>query len=273
LAICDELTAGKLEADVFFLDDADGGGEGCTAGEEDWLRIADAKGREALEPGGEFWVDVGEGEFGVEVELRGKEGGVEVDGGVGANAGAKVGEAGAREREADGVGVASEAVEEGVFLLSSGRSIPCLRFETWGTRLRGGVGGGVGGGDGVEEVEARDGTAGAVGAAVFRGVGDDEGGAAGAVDDAGGEDAEDAAVPVGVVEDEAVGGEGAVGVEEGGEVAVDGVEGASFGVAAGGVEGVELFGEGLGADGVAGEEEFDDVGGDVHAAGGVDAWS
>ena len=57
---------------------------------------------------------------------------------------------------------------------------------------------------GVEEVEAGDGAAGAVGVAV--GVGDDEGGAAGAVDDAGGEDAEDAAMPVGVVEDEAVGG-------------------------------------------------------------------
>ncbi len=34
---------------------------------------------------------------------------------------------------------------------------------------------------------------------------------------------------------------------------------------------VELFGEGAGAGGVAGEEELDDVGGDVHAAGGVDA--
>ena len=66
---------------------------------------------------------------------------------------------------------------------------------------------GCDGGEGVEQVEAGDGAAGAVGLAV--GVGEDEGGAAGAVDDAGGEDAEDAAMPVGVVEDEAFGGVGA----------------------------------------------------------------
>ena len=63
------------------------------------------------------------------------------------------------------------------------------------------------GGEGVEQVEAGDGAAGAVGLAVF-GVGEDEGGAAGAVDDARGEDAEDAAVPLGIVEDDALGGEG-----------------------------------------------------------------
>ena len=55
-------------------------------------------------------------------------------------------------------------------------------------------------------MEAGDGAAGAVGLAIF--VGEDERGAAGAVDYARGEDAEHAAMPVGVVEDDAVGGVG-----------------------------------------------------------------
>ncbi len=80
--------------------------------------------------------------------------------------------------------------------------------------MKSGVGDGstcsVDGGEGVEQMEAGDGAAGAVSVAVF--VGEDEGGASGAVDDAGGEDAEDAAMPGGVVEDEAFGGVGAVGV-------------------------------------------------------------
>ena len=37
------------------------------------------------------------------------------------------------------------------------------------------------------------------------------------------------------------------------------------------IEAVEFFGQGAGAGGVAGEEHLDDVAGDVHAAGGVDA--
>ena len=49
------------------------------------------------------------------------------------------------------------------------------------------------------------------------------------------------------------------------------VEGAGLGGAAVGVEAVELFGERLCAVRLARGEEFDDVGGDVHAAGGVDA--
>ena len=69
------------------------------------------------------------------------------------------------------------------------------------------------GGEGVEEMEAGDGATGAVSLLVF--VGEDEGGAAGAVDYAGGEDAEDSAMPLGVVEDEDFGGIGGVGGEEG----------------------------------------------------------
>ena len=105
------------------------------------------------------------------------------------------------------------------------------------------------------------------------GVGEDEGWASRAVDDAGGEDAEDAAVPVGVVEDEDVGGVGAGGVDQSEEFLVDGVEGAGFGVAASLVQGVEFDGEFLRTGGVAGEEELDYVGGNVHAAGGIDSGS
>ena len=183
---------------------------------------------------------MGEGDLGVAGEGWLEEVGGEVLGGVEGHAGAEKGEAFGGEGKADGVGVAAETGEE-VWTIS------------------------VDGGEGFEEVEAADGAAGAVGGAFL--VGEDEGGAAGAVDDAGGEDAEDATVPVGVIEDDAVGGLGV----EGGEVLVDGGEGVGFGGAAVLVEAVELFGEELGVGWVAGEKELDDVGGDVHAAGGVDA--
>jgi hypothetical protein len=54
----------------------------------------------------------------------------------------------------------------------------------------------VDGGEGVEEMEAGNGTARAVGCAVF--MREDECGAVGALDDTRGEDADDAAVPAGV---------------------------------------------------------------------------
>ena len=96
----------------------------------------------------------------------------------------------------------------------------------------------VDGGKGVEEVEAGMERPEPWACSVF--VGEDEGGAAGAVDDPGGEDAEDSAVPVGVVEDDAAGGEGfGFGLSAHGfELGFDGGEGLSFGGAAGGVEGV-----------------------------------
>jgi hypothetical protein len=92
------------------------------------------------------------------------------------------------------------------------------------------------GGEGVEEVKARDGTSGAVSVAVF--VGEDEGGAAGAVDDAGGEDAEDAAVPVGIVEDDALGGKAGLVAAHGFKLQLDGLEGGGLGGAAVVVEAV-----------------------------------
>jgi len=76
------------------------------------------------------------------------------------------------KRETYGVGVASEAREERVVALF--------------VRV----------GEGVEEMEAGDGAARAVGCAVF--MREDECGTMGALDDARGEDADDAAVPTGV---------------------------------------------------------------------------
>ncbi len=71
----------------------------------------------------------------------------------------------------------------------------------------------VRGGEGLEQMEAGDGAAGAMGVAFL--VGKHKRGATGALDDAGGENAEDAAMPVGMVEDEALGGEATVGIGEG----------------------------------------------------------
>ena len=99
---------------------------------------------------------------------------------------------------------------------------------------------------------------------------DDDGGFGGALDDAGGEDADDAAMPAFAVDEEqTIGDEFGVG----GETLLDGAEGSGFGVAAFAVEAFELGGQFRGAVRVAGGKELDDFGGDVHAAGGVDARS
>ncbi len=92
------------------------------------------------------------------------------------------------EGEADRVGVAAEAGEQ----------------AESGPGPAAGSGMSVDGGERVEQVEACDGPAGAVGVAIVGGH--DEGGAAGAVDHARGEDAEDAAVPLRVIEHDALGG-------------------------------------------------------------------
>ncbi len=121
-------------------------------------------------------------------------------------------------------------------------------------------------GEGVEKMEAFDGAAGAMGLALL--VCEDEGGKAGAIDDAGGENAEDTSVPGGVVEDETAG-EGICCVFE---LGFDGLERGGFGGAAFVIQTVEFFCELGGSGGVFCEEEFDDVAGDIHTAGGVDAW-
>ncbi len=99
---------------------------------------------------------------------------------------------------------------------------------------------------------------------------DDDGGLGGALDDARGEDADDAAMPAVAVDDEqACGDEFGIG----GEARLDDAERGGFSVAALAVEALELGGKFAGAGMVAGGEKLDDFGGDVHAAGGVDARS
>ena len=164
-------------------------------------RIADAEGLAAGEPIEEVRSEVAEVKFGVAVQRRRQHGGGEAGGVVESHSLAKEVEAGGGQREAYGVGVASEAGEESV----------------------GGVDLSVDGGEGVEEMEAGDGAAGAVGLAVF--VGEDEGGTAGAVDYAGGEDAEDAAMPGWGRRGRGTGGEGLVRAAHGFELGFDGREG------------------------------------------------
>src|ERR1700722_20962553 len=103
-------------------------------------------------------------------------------------------------------------------------------------------------------------------------MGENERGAPRAVDDAGGENAKDAAMPGWVVEDKTFRGESAGGSVEGCELGIDRFDRLGFGGATLVVETVEFFCELGRAGGVFGEEEFDDVASDVHAACGVDAW-
>jgi hypothetical protein len=121
--------------------------------------------------------------------------------------------------------------------------------------------------DGFQQRKAVDGAAGAVGDAVFHA--DDDGRLGGAVDDARGENADDAAMPSFAGHDEHF----AAG-ELGGSVA------RRARLCAGRVASASrrsvlrrssLEASSVGAGGVAGGEELDDFGGDVHAAGGVDA--
>jgi hypothetical protein len=92
-------------------------------------------------------------------------------------------------------------------------------------------------------------------------------GLAGALNDARGEDADDAAVPAVSVDDETAGLVEVVLVE----LLEDFGQGGGLGGAALDVQLFELLGDGLGAAGIFGGEELDDFGSDVHASGGVDA--
>ena len=108
--------------------------------------------------------------------------------------------------------------------------------------------------DGVEELEAVDGAAGAVGHAVLDA--DHDGGPGSALDDARGEDADDSAMPTYAIDDEkAIVGQFAAGGQEG----LDGGECGGLGFAALAVEVLELGGQFSGASGRAGGEEFDDL--------------
>ena len=217
--------------------DANRGGEAEVTAEEDWLWVSVADGLQLLEPASK---DRG--------DAIGRQGGMDADdllfGAMGellvriaVEALLEFGDSVGGEGEADGKGVAAEAGED-----------VCAGFE------------------GFEELESVDGAARAMSHAIFHA--DDDGGLGCALDDAGGEDADDSAVPTIAGDDEhLVGGEFGFG----GEAGFDLAEGLGFGFAAVEVELLELCGEFLGAGGVAGGEELDNFCGDVHAAGGVDA--
>ena len=227
----------EFEREVARFHDARRGEQARVAGEEERLGIAVAEGLEFAQPSGEDRRDAVERKLGVNAqEALGLARG-EVLLGIEAQAALELGQFFGGQREADGEGVAAEASEE--------------------------IGAGF---DGGEEHEAVDGAAGAVGYTVFDA--DDDGRLGGALDDARGEDADDAAMPAVAVDDEeAVGGDFRVGCEAG----FDGGERGGFHVAALAVEALEFGGELGGAVRVARGKELDDVGGHVHAAGGVDA--
>ncbi len=175
----------ELETEVAILHDARRSEQARVAGDEDGLGIAVAERFELAQPSGEHGRDAIEGQLSVNAQealglARGK-----VLVGVEAQAALELGQRRGGQGEADGEGVAAEASEE--------------------------IGAGF---DGGEKGESVDGAAGAVGHAVFNA--DDDGGLGGALDDARGEDADDAAMPAVAIDDEkAVGGEFGIGGEAG----------------------------------------------------------
>jgi hypothetical protein len=166
--------------------------------------------------------------------------------GVVAKAPLELGKRGRGHGEADGEGVAAEAREE--------------------------IGAAL---NGCQQHESIDGAAGAVGHSVFNA--DYDGGLGGALNYARSEDAYDAAMPAVAVDDQkAVGGAIEVrlagrGFNVSAETGFDDGQGNGLGIATFLVEALELGGQFGGADGVARGKKLDNIGGHVHAAGGVDA--
>src|SRR5665213_3456650 len=117
---------------VTILDNFERRGEAETGGEEQRFPVADAEGAKAFEPGEEIGRQIGETEFGVALHVRDDEVSGEKVFCLLRHAGAEFFDARRRQREADRVGVASEAGK-----------------EFFGVR-------GVGGGEGVEQVETGD---------------------------------------------------------------------------------------------------------------------
>lgn len=124
---------------MLLLDEADGCGKNCVAGEKERLGIAVAEGGQPGDPAEERWGDVRKGKLGVVFERRDEERGGEARAGVGADARAEEGKAIGGEGEADGVGMAAETMEERCGLRRVMRlSVPGLRCETRGTQVGGG---------------------------------------------------------------------------------------------------------------------------------------
>ena len=200
-----------------------------------------AKWLDLAQPAGDYGSDAVEGEFGVNVEEALGLAGGEMFFSVEAETALEFGEQRGGQGEADGEGVAAESGEE--------------------------IGAAL---DRIEKMEAVDGAAGAVGNFAVGAIldADNDGGLGGALDDTRGEDADDAAMPAFSIDDkEAIGDEFGVG----GEALLDDAESGGFSVASLAIEALEFCGEFGGAVRVASGEELDDFGGDVHAAGGVDA--
>ena len=147
----------KGEAEVAVADGARGSEEAGSASQEERVGVAEAEGRELLEGGEEIAGDIGETDLEVAAEWIEGRGEADAVGGDLSEAVTELLDIVGGKGEADGVGVAAEAREERVVSLL------------------------VGGGKRVEQVKAGDGAARAMGDAVF--VREDEGRAAGAVDD------------------------------------------------------------------------------------------
>ena len=200
---------GQLQAEVTLFHEAGRCDEAHAAGDEDGLGVAVAKWLELAEPTGEDRSDAVEGQLGVNAEDSFGLACGEMLFRIQAQAALELRDGVGGHGESDGEGVATEAGEE-----------ICTAF------------------DGIEKLEAVDGAAGAVGHAFFHA--DDDGGLGGALDDARGEDADDAAMPAFAIDDEkAVCGQ----VGFGCEAYFDRAEGGGFGVAAFAVEAFELGGE------------------------------
>ena len=231
----------KFERDVTVFHHAGRGHDADSAGGEDGLGIAMAERLQPGEPSSEHRSDAVERELGVDAQQQFGLARGEAFGGVGGESALELGKGTGRHGEADGKGVAAEAGEQ--------------------------VGAGF---DGFEQRESIDGATGAVGdwtlGRVFHV--DDDRGLGGALDHARGEDADDAAMPAVAVDDEQAAG-GKFGVLR--KACFDCGERGSFGLAALAIEQLEIGGEFERTGAVARGKELNDLRGDVHAAGGVDA--
>ena len=229
---------GQLQANVALFHDARRGEQADAAGDKNRLGVAVAEGLELAQPAGQHGSDAVQRQLGMNAQKMLRLAGGQMLFGVEAQAALQLGQAVGGQGKADGEGVAAEAGEE--------------------------IGAAL---EGVEKLEAVDGAAGAVGHAVFNA--DDDGGLGGALDDARGENADDAAVPALAVDhQQAVGGQFRVRRRAGprwrsarrlrssrrSRLSRSSLAASSAARAA-----------------IAGGKELDDLGGHIHASGGVDA--
>uniref|UniRef100_E6QIG2 Uncharacterized protein n=1 Tax=mine drainage metagenome TaxID=410659 RepID=E6QIG2_9ZZZZ len=226
-----------LQPNVFFLHHADRGRQAHALRQQDRLGVAVSERFEFFHPSGEYWCDAFEGEFAVDAKRV-----------LG---------------DAPGQFYVGECLDASLHFIQVFRG----HGESYGESVSAKAGEKIGAGfDGLEQRETVDGAPRAVGDAVLDA--EDECWFGRAFNDARGEDADDAAVPAVASEDEDF-----FVLQRGvrGEPCVNGLKRGSFGGAALGVELFKFLSEGCGARLVACGEEFDNLGSNVHAPGGVDA--